>query len=140
MRVLIVDDDNLVRGLLLDILHREDVTLDAVSRYDEALEMIHQHEYDAITVDYKIIGGTGLDLLDELRSLERPIPVVVMISGHASSPHLCREALRRGAQDVLGKPIPVHKLLKLIYAGKKSDESNSQDGRFGTPIDASCRT
>lgn len=121
MRILIVDEDALVCGLMQDILHRDGVDIDTAFRYAEAVRKIREFEYDAITVEYEVPGGTGFDLLEEIGRLKRPVPVVLMITGFANCSRVREEARRRGAHAVMKKPFRAYELLRRIYGGSAQD-------------------
>ena len=69
----------------------------AVAAYVESPD-----DYDAILVDYKMPGMTGLELLDEARKVRPNVPVIVM-SGNA-------EGLREASVDYIAKPLSLAQL------------------------------
>ncbi|MGH7341854.1 MAG: HD-GYP domain-containing protein, partial [Candidatus Rokuibacteriota bacterium] len=81
--------------------------------YREALAAIHgEPDLDLALLDYCIPGGTGFDLLPEIRRLERWVEVV-MISGQQDV-EVVRQCLREGAFDYLVKPFPAEALYEAV--------------------------
>lgn len=104
-RVLIVDDDvallqALPQALLLRI---PGIQVDTSASAQEALELIQQHDYDAIVSDIKMPGMDGLALLPKIQEL-RPNTPTLLITGHGEH-DLAVRALRAGAYDFIQKPI-----------------------------------
>lgn len=78
-RVLIVDDDAAVRGILYDLLS-DAYDCDTASSADQAFQYLEVETYDAILTDIALPGASGVDLLNhvQLREIDTP---VVFISG-----------------------------------------------------------
>ena len=87
--VLVVDDDDAVRHLLVDVL-KEDATLEIDSARDgvDALHRISTHAYDLVILDVMMPHMTGIDFLDSLQALAsdpsvrtlRRLPAVLVIT------------------------------------------------------------
>ncbi|MHC4377141.1 MAG: sigma-54-dependent transcriptional regulator [Planctomycetota bacterium] len=112
--VLVVDDEADVRVAVEMILQYEGYRVwtakggqDALDRL--ASEAAEGQRADLVLTDVKMPGMDGLELLEALKELPTP-PPVVMISGHADVP-LAVDAVRRGATDFLEKPLEQNRLL-----------------------------
>src|SRR6185369_11455143 len=103
-RVLIVDDESSVRGLLLAILGEKHDCSEASSA-EEAITSLEKNTFDLVISDVNMGGMSGIDLIDFVRG-SSPDTVVMMISGNKTidSPI---EALRRGAFDFIRKPFDI---------------------------------
>jgi signal transduction histidine kinase len=103
--VLIVDDDSaLLQALPQAIqLRLPEVQVDTSSSAFAALDLIREHEYDAIVSDIKMPGMDGLALLAKVQELRPAIPTL-LITGHGDH-GLALQALRGGAYDFIQKPI-----------------------------------
>src|SRR5437588_8028830 len=103
--ILIVDDDAALLQALPQALylHIQDVKIDTSDSASSALELIQEHDYDAIVSDIKMPGIDGLALLEKIREL-RPDTPTLLITGHGER-DLAIQALRGGAYDFLQKPI-----------------------------------
>ena len=100
--ILIIDDDDQIRGLLRELLKDEYECVDVASA-EEALAVLDSLDFDLVISDIQMPGISGLDLVP--RILERtPDTVVVMISGQQSIESAI-EALRVGAFDYITKPL-----------------------------------
>src|SRR6266568_3155888 len=103
--ILIVDDDAALLQALPQALHLriQDVKIDTSDSASAALELIQEHDYDAIVSDIKMPGIDGLSLLEKIREL-RPDTPTLLITGHGEH-DLAIQALRGGAYDFIQKPI-----------------------------------
>ena len=105
LRVLIVDDDTaLLQALPQAIaLRMQQVQVDTSDSAPDALQMVQQHEYDAIVSDIKMPGMDGIALIEQLQVCCPDIPTL-LITGHGER-DLAIQALRVGAYDFIQKPI-----------------------------------
>ena len=106
--VLLVDDDDTFRGLLVrELQHRgyEVIGADSVSA---TMRRVGERAYDVAVVDMNLPDGDGLDLVLQLRQLHPQMEVIVL-TGHGSIDSAV-EAMRRGAFDYLRKPCPIAEL------------------------------
>src|SRR6266436_2725329 len=103
--ILIVDDDAALLQALPQALYLriQDVKVDTSDSASAALELIQEHDYDAIVSDIKMPGIDGLALLEKIREL-RPDTPTLLITGHGEH-DLAIQALRGGAYDFIQKPI-----------------------------------
>jgi len=103
--ILIVDDDKTLLQALPQALSLriKDVAIDCADSAFAALDLIGQHDYDAIVSDIKMPGMDGLTLLAKIKEL-RPATPTLLITGHGEH-NLAVQALRGGAYDFIQKPI-----------------------------------
>lgn len=103
--ILIVDDDVALLQALPQalILRLTAIKVDTSDSALEALELIKEHDYDAIVSDIKMPGMDGLALLAKIQAL-RPETPTLLITGHGEH-DLAVQALRGGAYDFIQKPI-----------------------------------
>jgi DNA-binding response OmpR family regulator len=80
--ILIVDDDDAIRGILYDTLS-DKYDCNTASMAEEALQYIEVETYDAILTDIAMPGLTGLELLERVRANQSGTPVI-LISGKGS--------------------------------------------------------
>ncbi len=100
--VLVVDDEPAIREALRLVLEDEYSIVEAADG-KEAVRMVLSRPPDALLLDIMMPEMSGLDALTEIRSRGVDIPILV-ISGHATI-STAVEALKRGAQDFLEKPL-----------------------------------
>jgi DNA-binding NtrC family response regulator len=101
-RVLIVEDEDLMRELLARILAGENYSIQQASSGEEALKLLQERSVDLILTDLRLKGMSGLQLLSEARALDPEIVVIVMTA--YASVETAVEAMRKGAYDYLTKP------------------------------------
>ena len=101
--VLVVDDDDGFRALLLDILRLEGYRLLAAASAEQALALLERDRADLVLTDRRLPGLDGLELARRLRQQGRP-PVVVLVTAYGTIPEAV-EAVRAGVADYLTKPL-----------------------------------
>ena len=106
-RVLVVDDEAGVRESLRMLLHGECEVATAESA-DAALARVGEAMPDLILLDLVMPGRSGLELLEELRQLDDPPPVIVLTATKTVTTAV--EAMKLGAADYVTKPFEVDAL------------------------------
>lgn len=101
-RILVADDDAVIRAGLLRILTAEGYEVDTVSNGCAALQRLDEKKYKLLVTDLKMPGMSGLEVLREIRSCQPELPVV-LITGYAAIDNAV-EAMKNGATDYLSKP------------------------------------
>jgi DNA-binding NtrC family response regulator len=112
MRILIVDDDEIVLKSCSKVLINEGIEVVEAQSAESALSIITQKEVSAILVDIKMPGLDGLSLIKQIRLILPDIPIIVM-SGYAT-----RETIKQ-VRDVtsgifLPKPFTPDELLESL--------------------------
>jgi len=102
MRVLIVEDDVKMAGLLRRGLLEEGLAADVARAGDDALWMAGATEYDAIVLDVMLPGMDGFELCRRLRDAGRWSPVLMLTARDAVEDRVA--GLDAGADDYLVKP------------------------------------
>ena len=112
IRILVVDDELHVRMMMGTTLEREgyDVQLAAGSR--EALEALAQNSFDLLLTDIVMPDGSGMALLERVRSMQPHLPVVMVTAIHDIS--VAIDSMRRGAYDYLLKPFEREHLVSTV--------------------------
>jgi diguanylate cyclase (GGDEF)-like protein len=100
--VLVVDDEDAVREVLLDLLC-EDYDCRSASSAEEALELLRAEEFDLVLSDIRMGGISGLEMIPRILA-SAPDTVVVMISGEQTIESAI-QAMRAGAFDYVTKPL-----------------------------------
>jgi DNA-binding NtrC family response regulator len=110
--VLLVEDEAAQRQLIAEILGREGHQIREAGTVDEALQAIAQMVPDLILCDWRMPGRDGGELLDEVRERAFGCAFIVM-TAYGSIAHAV-DAVRRGADDYLGKPFEREALLLAV--------------------------
>jgi two-component system response regulator HydG len=111
-RILIVDDELVVRDSLQKWFDSEGYETGAAAGGREALTAIQQKQWDLALVDIKMPGMDGMDLQKKLREVD-PELIVVIMTGYASV-ETAVQALKGGAYDYITKPIDPDELVHLV--------------------------
>lgn len=111
VRVLVVDDNDVVREVLHEFLSPL-YHVDRAASVAEALKILTDQPPDLILLDLRLPGTDGMTLLKSLRAKGVAIPVIIM-TGYAT-PAAADEAHRYGLSGFLAKPFNLRQLDRLI--------------------------
>jgi len=111
-RILIVDDELVVRDSLGKWFSSEGYAAHPVGSAREALETIQKEEFDIALLDIKMPGMDGMELQSRLREAD-PELTIVMMTGYASV-DTAVQALKHGAYDYITKPVDPDELSHLV--------------------------
>ena len=103
IRVLIVDDHDIVRDGIKQILSEEEdiVVVGEAHNGSEALERVRRGEGDVVILDLNLPDRPGLDVLTQMRAMAPNVPVLIL-SMHTESSYVSR-SLQAGALGYVGK-------------------------------------
>ncbi|MEY9214000.1 response regulator transcription factor [Thermobifida halotolerans] len=126
IRVVLADDERLVRGAIAALLGlEEDLEVVAeVGRGDEVVAAVTAHRADIAVLDVEMPGATGLEVAAELRDAVPSCGILVLTS--FGRPGYLRRALAAGARGFLAKDAPVDQLagaIRTVHAGGRSIDS-----------------
>ncbi len=113
VRVLVVDDDEVVRGLVRDGLEREGFEVDEAGDENEALDAIERFVPDLLVLDVNLPNASGFDVLHRLRDTSR-LPVI-LLSGRIDEIDRVL-GLELGADDYVVKPFSPRELASRVRA------------------------
>jgi DNA-binding NtrC family response regulator len=111
-RILVVDDERMVRWSLRQALERAGYQVDEAATAAEALEHAGRELPDVVLLDHRLPDKTGLEVLRVLLQGTPRLPVV-MITAHASIDGAV-EAMKEGAFHYLSKPFEVEDVLQTV--------------------------
>jgi CheY-like chemotaxis protein len=112
-KILVVDDDQSIREILIDFLGELGFTVIDASGGAEALARIQRDAPDVVLLDIRMPGMDGVETLRRLRDLNAAIPVL-MITGNEDA-QTAEETLRLGAFDCVSKPFDFSYLERAIH-------------------------
>ena len=107
-RILIVDDEAMIRTLLFEAFKFFDYEIESVENGVEALKQIAGKTYDLIITDYKMPKMDGLELTRIIKMTNPSIPVLVVTSNGPE-----RELLKSGALACIKKPFKISELQRI---------------------------
>jgi DNA-binding NtrC family response regulator len=102
-KILVVDDEAVVRELTVEILRRSGYQPHGVPSAKHALELLDQETFDLVVSDVVMPEMTGVEFLYELRVRRPDLPVVLMTGG-SKEPERTTKAVELGASGLLYKP------------------------------------
>ena len=124
-RLLIVEDEPLLRVAISDALRKEGWIVDLADNGLDGAALFQKDLHDLVLLDLVMPGMGGMELLQRIKSLD-PRATVVMITAHGSV-DLAVEAMRNGAADFVSKPFSMSQLkarLEKLYEVSKLREEN----------------
>lgn len=111
-RILVVDDDPLIRGSLYEMLRGQRYDVEMASDGSEAIDHLKRRSFQLVLADWKMPQVDGLALLSHIRN-QYPEVSVILITGFGNV-NSAVEAMRQGAFDYLTKPIQPEELEETI--------------------------
>jgi len=84
VRLLVVDDEEVIRGLFLDMLEPEGYEVITASCGDEAVELAKRYDFDLILLDARMPGMDGLQTFEEIKRIKgETTPPALIVTGYA---------------------------------------------------------
>jgi EAL domain-containing protein (putative c-di-GMP-specific phosphodiesterase class I) len=111
-RVLIADDEELVRGALARVLERAGFEVSVASDGDEAAAMAKAERFDVVVADVCMPGRSGVELLRELRDHDLDLPVILLTGAPALESAIA--AVDLGAFTYLVKPVESARVIDVV--------------------------
>lgn len=115
MRVLIIDDEQIIVNVLKRVLESNNFEVQSLNSGELMFEKLNQFNPEVVFLDVKMQGENGIDLLRDLKK-EHPAIKVVMMSGYTSKETI-EEASIYGADVFLKKPFDnIFDLIEVVKA------------------------
>jgi DNA-binding response OmpR family regulator len=123
--LLVIDDELLLRDVLLDYLTRQGYLVLQASNGHKAIEIARQNKIHLALVDIKMEGMSGLDVTVELKKLD-PSMIVVIMTGYPSI-NTAITALKSGAAEYIVKPFRLDELTRIIKKNLETLETEFEN-------------
>jgi len=114
MRLLLVEDDELLGKAVKAGLKQGGFTVDWLTDGESALHALHTDEFDVMVLDIGLPGLSGLDVLQTIRKEHNDIPVLILTAYDTVSDRVA--GLDTGADDYLIKPFDLDEMLARLRA------------------------
>lgn len=127
-RILVVDDDENIRKVLVAILEDEGYIVESVGTAKEAIDKSKKKHYNVALIDIRLPDMEGIELLTRIRDTTPKMRKIV-ITGYPTLQNAV-DAVNKGADAYILKPFDVEKVLKAIkeqLAKQREDKQYSQD-------------
>src|SRR5579863_3799020 len=127
-RILVVEDEQLMRSIIVQLLRSEGYEVSEASAPGVALEIFEREKIDLAILDLNLGGGgSGLDLLGRMRDLDQEV-MGIIVTAYASIESAV-EALRKGAYDYITKPF-ANDHLKAVVRNALAQKALFHENRF----------
>lgn len=112
-KILIIEDDMTINGLLRNILDKNGYLADSAYNGTDGLAMGLHQEYDLVLLDLMLPEKSGEEIIKELRKAQATPVIILLAKGEI---HDRIELLRLGADDYITKPFDIDEVLLRIQA------------------------
>ncbi len=123
--VLVVEDEELMRSILRQLLENEGFRVLTADSAENALEIFAGNDVAVTLTDIKMAGMDGLELLDQVKTIDEEASVIIMTA--YSSVDSAIAALRKGAYDYVTKPFVNEDLLQTVRNAIRTKELFSEN-------------
>jgi DNA-binding response OmpR family regulator len=113
-RILLAEDEEVLRMLVVDTLEDEDYEVDEASDGMEAVQLLESNAYDLIILDYMMPGYTGLEIIRKIQSSEIKNQGKILMLSAKSQQFEQERILEAGADYFMAKPFSPLKLIEKI--------------------------
>lgn len=113
-RILLAEDEDILRGQLLEILQRHRYSIDAAEDGSRALNFGESEHYDLAVIDLGLPKLDGMEVIRRLREQGKDFPILILTARDDWQDKV--DGLSAGADDYLVKPFHVQELLARIEA------------------------
>ena len=133
-KVLIVDDEKLMRISLESQLKKEGYQVKSVDNAMDGLRLVKSEEYDVVVTDMRLGGMSGMDFLKEIKKFNAEIIVVIMTAyGTLEGAVL---AIKEGAYDYVSKPFSTDELIIKLQRALHHKNTTAEVTRLRKEIQA----
>lgn len=132
-KILITDDEKIVRESLLHWFEEDGYSVETAANGEEALANFEKGKYDLVLTDMKMPGLSGLELLKKIKEIDENC-IVILITAYASVPSAIK-ALKDGAYDYVTKPIDPDELAHLVEKALKGQALEKENLQLKESLD-----
>ena len=111
-RILVIDDDEIIRSLFKEILEEEGHTVVTAGTSAEGLECVKRWDFDLVFLDLKMPDMDGAELLKQLKNIKPRLPVTI-ITGYPGS-EMMERAFKLGPLGVMEKPFDASDIITAV--------------------------
>ena len=114
MKLLVIEDEKSLRESIISCLKLEGFISEVAVEYRAAIEKIESFDYDCILLDINLPGGSGLDILKQLKKNKKMDGVLIISARNSLQDKVT--GLQLGADDYLAKPFHLSELVARVTA------------------------
>ncbi len=112
LKILIVDDNRDFAESMADVLGLDGHVAEIAYSGEEAEDKFRENDYDIVFMDVKLPGKNGVESFHEIQKF-KPEARIIMMTGY-SVEALIKQAVKKGAWDILYKPVDMEKVLSML--------------------------
>ncbi|ABK81737.1 response regulator transcription factor [Campylobacter fetus] len=127
-KILVLEDEPMLQDMISSYLQSFGYEVEASDSYDKALSIAYEKNFDLFIFDVKIIGGSGFELLDELRSSGVATPCIFATSLNGIND--VTKGFKVGCDDYIKKPFELAELLLRVQNILKRNFNHYVDDNF----------
>ena len=130
MKILIVDDEDLIRSVIKEYCSNSNYETEEASSGKEALELLKTKDYDLMVLDIMMPEMNGYELIKELRDANYNTPILIITAKEDIEDK--RVGFSLGADDYMVKPINIDELIMRVKSLlKRSNQANEKKIKIG---------
>jgi DNA-binding NtrC family response regulator len=107
-RILVIDDDHLIRTQLADSLQKRGYEVSLAADAENGLEKIKAKSFDLVILDIILPAMSGIEAIDKIKEID-PRIIIILITAYGSK-NLALEAINAGAYDYFTKPFEMEEM------------------------------
>ncbi len=113
-RILVIDDDDLLRRFVVALLEKRKYDVQSADSGEAGLRLAAATEFDLVVTDIVMPGTPGLETISEIRRQWPEIKILAISGGGSSKGDYLQYASRLGANAVLAKPFEPTEFLDIV--------------------------
>ena len=125
MKILVVEDEIKLQETIIEFLEKEKIIVESATNFSEAIDKITSFDYDCILLDIMLPDGDGMDVLRELKNLQKKTSVIILSAKDSVDDKV--EGLLVGADDYLAKPFHFAELLARIKVAMRKNQQHGEE-------------
>src|SRR5690606_386740 len=126
--VLAIEDNLTTREMLTELLRSYSVNVLSCRTAEEAIQLLEQHDFDAVIVDWQLPGMSGLEFCQELLSEETKPPRLILATNYHAK-DMIEQARQIGVAEYIVKPYTSSALLRVLCSALAISEQTSVTAR-----------
>ncbi|MHC0036866.1 response regulator transcription factor [Pseudoneobacillus sp. C159] len=113
-RILLAEDEEIIRMLIMDTLEDEEYQVDEAADGEEAMKLFAEDKYDLLILDYMMPGLTGIEVIEKVREGHHNQTVKILMLSAKSQQYEQDKILSVGADEFMAKPFSPLQLIEKI--------------------------
>ena len=127
-RILVVDDEKVIREILADFLSLEGFDVATAPDGRAAIEQLESRKFNMVISDLKMPNMGGLELLEYIQKHQENLLTVIMTG--FGTVETAIEAMKKGAYDYILKPFKVEEVVHIVHRGMEKQQLISENIRL----------